>query len=119
MARFLQKGAGPSSFLGPAAVSRLVTKAGSIRVRTGRYLLNPRRPHDRHRPRRFVPDSQPTRPTSQWVPGEIVTDTYTLPVPAGEYTLSVGLYLQENGLRLPVNDANGSALGDEIALHRE
>lgn len=61
-------------------------------------------------------DSQPSRPTSQWINGEVVTDTYTLPTPPGSYTVKVGLYLQDNGLRLSVSDANGSAAGDEVEL---
>jgi hypothetical protein len=61
-------------------------------------------------------DRPPSRPTSQWVPGEVITDTYTLPTPLGEYTITVGLYVQDNGFRLPVNQADGTALGDEARL---
>jgi 4-amino-4-deoxy-L-arabinose transferase-like glycosyltransferase len=61
-------------------------------------------------------DRPPSRPTSQWIPGEVITDTYTLPTPPGEYTITVGLYVQDNGFRLPVNQADGTALGDEARL---
>jgi 4-amino-4-deoxy-L-arabinose transferase-like glycosyltransferase len=61
-------------------------------------------------------DRSPSRPTSQWVENEVVVDSYTLAAPPGEYTITVGLYLQENGLRLPVNDSSGAALGDSVRL---
>jgi 4-amino-4-deoxy-L-arabinose transferase-like glycosyltransferase len=61
-------------------------------------------------------DSPPSRATSQWVTGEVVTDTYTLAAPPGGFTISVGMYLQDNGLRLPINDASGTAVGDEARL---
>ncbi len=61
-------------------------------------------------------DSPPSRPTSQWVPGEVIVDTYTLPAPPGDYAISIGMYLQENGYRLPIDDAGGAAIGDEIQL---
>ncbi len=61
-------------------------------------------------------DSPPSRPTGQWVPGEVIVDTATLPVPPGDYTITVGMYLQENGFRLAINVPGGAALGDEIKL---
>jgi 4-amino-4-deoxy-L-arabinose transferase-like glycosyltransferase len=61
-------------------------------------------------------DSPLSRPTSQWVANEVVVDSYTLAAPTGEYTIAVGLYLQESGLRLPVNDSSGAALGDSVRL---
>jgi hypothetical protein len=61
-------------------------------------------------------DRPPSRPTSQWVPGEVIVDSYTLAIPKGSYAISVGMYLQENGFRLPINDASGVELGDEIRL---
>jgi hypothetical protein len=61
-------------------------------------------------------DSPPSRPTSQWIPGEVITDTYTLPTPPGDYTITVGLYVQDSGFRLPVNEADGTAIGDEARL---
>jgi 4-amino-4-deoxy-L-arabinose transferase-like glycosyltransferase len=61
-------------------------------------------------------DSPPSRPTSQWIPGEVIVDSYTLPAPPGDYAITVGLYLQDNGYRLPVNEADGTAIGDEARL---
>lgn len=55
-------------------------------------------------------DGQPVlwlRPTSTWQPGEEIVDRYgmTLPndLPAGAYTIAVGLYDPVNGQRLPVS----------------
>jgi uncharacterized membrane protein len=54
-------------------------------------------------------DSAPDRgqyPTSLWQPGEVVIETITLPLeperPAGNYTLHIGLYHPDTGLRLPL-----------------
>jgi 4-amino-4-deoxy-L-arabinose transferase-like glycosyltransferase len=61
-------------------------------------------------------DLSPPRPTSQWIANEVVVATYTLAIPDGAYTLRTGLYLQENGLRLPFIDGNGQSLGDALEL---
>lgn len=54
-------------------------------------------------------DSQPaagSRPTSQWQPGQVITDPYALltpaDAPAGRYQLQVGLYTWPSLLRLPI-----------------
>lgn len=54
-------------------------------------------------------DNQPqqgTSPTSQWLPGEVVVDSYLIDLPPdlpqGQYPLEVGLYQAENGRRLLV-----------------
>ncbi len=59
-------------------------------------------------------DAQPqdgAAPTSTWTPGEIVSDTHTLRLPAnlqpGDYRLITGMYLLETGARLPVTQ-NGA-----------
>jgi len=43
-------------------------------------------------------------PTPLWLPGEIVTDPYTIALPAdlppGDYPIEVGMYIAESGLRL-------------------
>jgi hypothetical protein len=43
-------------------------------------------------------------PTTLWLPGEIVTDPYTIALPTdlppGDYPIQVGMYIAENGLRL-------------------
>jgi hypothetical protein len=42
-----------------------------------------------------------TRPTTGWLPGEIVADSYRLPLPpGGPYTLAVGLYDAASGMRI-------------------
>jgi len=51
-------------------------------------------------------DSQPlagAAPTTTWLPGEILADTYTLPLPPGgqTYRLITGLYNAATGQRLP------------------
>ncbi|RME69605.1 MAG: hypothetical protein D6784_18125, partial [Chloroflexi bacterium] len=56
-------------------------------------------------------DSQPfggLYPTSLWSPGEMVVDTFTLPLPEdglppGEYRLITGFYQFETGVRLTLS----------------
>lgn len=59
-------------------------------------------------------------PTTLWLPGEVVLDEYALVVdadaPPGEHVLEIGLYVAENGRRLPVLDEAGQAIGDRILL---
>ncbi|GAB4266237.1 MAG: hypothetical protein Kow0080_07340 [Candidatus Promineifilaceae bacterium] len=63
---------------------------------------------------------QGTYPTSQWQPGETITDPITIQLasnlPAGEYRLIVGWYLLADLRRLPVLDANGSPIADYYAI---
>jgi hypothetical protein len=54
-------------------------------------------------------DSQPLQgsyPTSGWLPGEVVVDSYDIAIPPGAqpgaYPLEIGLYLPDTGLRLSV-----------------
>lgn len=54
-------------------------------------------------------DGQPREgmyPTSRWIPGELVNDSYPLlipaPIPPGPYQVFVGLYNEATGARLPV-----------------
>jgi hypothetical protein len=58
-----------------------------------------------------------TRPTTGWLPGEVIVDTHTLAIPpdapAGTYTLQSGLYDPDTGVRLA--DATGA---DAILLKR-
>ena len=60
-----------------------------------------------------------TYPTTLWVPGEIVVDSYTIPVaadaPPGRHVIEVGMYDPHNIQRLPVLDPSG-AVGDRILL---
>lgn len=61
-----------------------------------------------------------TRLTSSWQPGEIITDPYSVALPAdaptGAYTVHIGLYLLETLERLPVLNAAGEPLDDKIVL---
>lgn len=58
-------------------------------------------------------DGQPlvgTYPTSRWIPGERIEDSYALrfpsPVPPGPYQIFLGLYNETSGARLPVPSDN-------------
>ncbi len=57
-------------------------------------------------------------PTSRWLAGEVVIDSYNITLPAetagGVYPLEIGLYLVETGLRLPVSGIG--AAGDALFL---
>ena len=62
-------------------------------------------------------DSQPVGgiyPTSLWLPGEVVTDVYEIPVridaAPGEHRLEVGMYDAETGARLPVAGSADNAV---------
>ena len=63
---------------------------------------------------------QNQHPTSRWLPGEVVVDTYEITLPAdlqaGEYPVEIGLYIAETGQRLTVK-LPGQAEGD-LALLR-
>jgi hypothetical protein len=68
-------------------------------------------------------DGQPmsgTHPTSRWEPGELVVDTYRIPIsenaPPGTVPLRVGMYDFWTMERLEVVDANGKPMGDSIHL---
>ena len=59
-------------------------------------------------------DNQPRRgtfPTKAWVPGELVVDTYQVPVaadaPPGDYAVEIGMYRPVDGTRLTVSGADG------------
>jgi len=49
-------------------------------------------------------------PTSGWLPGEYIADSYAVPLdpatPPGEYGLLIGLYYPDTGQRLPVSGGN-------------
>jgi hypothetical protein len=59
-------------------------------------------------------------PTTSWVPGEYLADTYAIPVnsntPPNDYWIEVGFYDSLDGTRLPVTDADGHPLGDRLLL---
>jgi len=61
-------------------------------------------------------------PTSFWSPNDIVADERFIPtagLPPGVYHLNVGMYLLETGQRLPVADADGARLPNDVAPLRE
>lgn len=55
-------------------------------------------------------DVQPCLPTGQWQPGEIILERYTLSLPpglpAGDYTIGLGLYTSPSFERLPLLYSN-------------
>jgi hypothetical protein len=57
---------------------------------------------------------QGARPTTGWLPPEIITDAHTLSVPAdatpGEYSLQVVVYDPRTGARLAVMERDGVVL---------
>jgi hypothetical protein len=59
---------------------------------------------------------QGTLPTSQWQPGQHVTDPYQVVLagdaPAGRYRVGVVVYLLETQSRLPLVDNSGRVMGD-------
>jgi hypothetical protein len=63
---------------------------------------------------------QGTFPTSQWTPGELVSDPYVIQlseeVPPGDYKLNIGLYLLGTLQRLPVIDESGAAVDDKLEV---
>ncbi len=66
-------------------------------------------------------DSEPAgglHPTTSWIPGETVLDSYGLPIPLatppGQYPLILALYDAETGQRLPVSGQG--AQGDYLTL---
>ncbi|MEA3335711.1 MAG: glycosyltransferase family 39 protein [Chloroflexota bacterium] len=61
-------------------------------------------------------------PTTGWLPGEIISDPYQIPIqadaPPGPYRIEIGLYdaASPNYPRLPLLGANGQVQGDRILL---
>ena len=67
-------------------------------------------------------DVWPHLSTTGWVPGEYLSDQVALHpeagLPEGWYTILVGLYDEDTGLRLPVLDAAGQVVGDSLVLEQ-
>ena len=68
-------------------------------------------------------DSPPTSgmyPTSVWDAGESIADFHTIvlptDLPAGNYTIAMGLYDPQTGQRLPIMDENGQTSGDHVTI---
>jgi hypothetical protein len=62
------------------------------------------------------------RPTSTWIAGEVVTDSFqisTADVPAGTYRLAVGLYDPTTGQRLPAVGPDGGRLPQDRVVLEE
>jgi hypothetical protein len=61
-----------------------------------------------------------TYPTSTWATGEVIADTYRLPLeadaPPGAYRVEVGVYLLRTMGRLPVIDASGRPTDDKLLI---
>jgi hypothetical protein len=59
-------------------------------------------------------------PTTTWVSGEVISDTYEVPLAQeadpGNYTLVVGMYDGGTGRRLPATSADGARLPDDRIL---
>ena len=57
-------------------------------------------------------------PTPEWLPGELIVDTYRLTTDAapGAYSLFAGMYDPASMVRAPVSDANGVAQPSDRAL---
>ena len=70
-------------------------------------------------------DAEPAagqRPTTGWLPGEIITDGYRLTLPAEPpppYRLITGLYDPRTGQRLPLLDSTGQPFPDAIYVSNE
>ena len=72
---------------------------------------------------RDVYPGQGNYPTTLWSPGEVVADTYVIPISAATLTpqeakLEVGLYRLESGKRLQVADSTGAEMGDNVRFGR-
>ena len=68
-------------------------------------------------------DAEPdnfARPTTTWLPKEIIIDRHAIPVdasaPPGQYRIEIGLYDGLSGVRLGVLDTDGTPLGDHVIL---
>ena len=58
--------------------------------------------------------------TNRWIPGQVVADRFAVPLPPdtplGRYQVRAGLYNEADGQRLPVLDATGKAIDDQVLL---
>ena len=85
-------------------------------------LLGPAKPKD-NSPLWGQDDSEPCRqfvPTSDWMPGEILRDTYTLPIPddapTADYQIIMGFYEWPSLERLAVVNEAGQPISDYVVL---
>jgi hypothetical protein len=58
--------------------------------------------------------------TNRWIPGQATYDRFEVPLPSdappGRYQVRVGLYSEADGQRLPVLDAAGKAVDNQVLL---
>ena len=58
--------------------------------------------------------------TNRWIPGQVTYDRFKVPLPPdtppGRYQVRVGLYNEADGQRLPVLDAAGKPVDDQVLL---
>ena len=58
--------------------------------------------------------------TNRWIPGQVISDRFEVPLPPdtspGRYQVRVGLYNEADGQRLPVLDATGKEVDDQVLL---
>ena len=58
--------------------------------------------------------------TNRWIPGQVVSDRFEVPLPPdaspGRYQVRVGLYNEADGQPLPVSDAAGKQVDDQVLL---
>jgi hypothetical protein len=70
--------------------------------------------HDRE------PGRRAKQPTTAWLPGEVVLDPVDLAlpegIPAGRYTLRLGMYLPADGTRLLIVDGTGAPVADFVEI---
>ena len=63
-----------------------------------------------------------TLPTAGWLPGEVISDAYEIPIrpeaPPGFYVIEVGMYRAETGQRLSVLDEEGKVSRGSILLQK-
>jgi len=66
------------------------------------------------------PPKEGGHPTTLWMKGEVVIDSYHIPVnpdaPPGEYVIEIGLYDGATGAPMPVFDQEGLMLDNRILL---
>jgi hypothetical protein len=58
--------------------------------------------------------------TNRWIPGQVIVDRFEVPLPPdappGRYQVRVGLYNEADGQRLPVLDAAGEPVDNQVLL---
>jgi len=72
------------------------------------------------RAQRDQPPGNGAFPTTGWLAGEVLTDTYRIASPVdlqpGRYALMLSMYDPVTGARLPVTAVDGNPVGDALRL---